>query len=272
MGEQFDPAWEYWAPSEEMAELMDHEASSFPVRAVSGIAALISCFVDSGDDSTSRTAISGLRFGSNPKRINHPYLREAHARRERIRDVNPRSLRCPPQARPPRQILPCRVCRCGSLFRPRRHGARWCSIECWGEHKFEGRGRHARLDPRTCPHCRVVFRPWCSKTKYCSMSCSMKTQWLNGKVPPRHRDPGKLAQFRLMYLRGDRMTDIGLAIGIENIVTLKRYRATLNLPPRPCGNSVKAKADWLEMVRSLLPVKSQDDFPPPHPAKGLRSR
>lgn len=156
---ELDPAWEYWVPDEEIAEVLAE-------RSRGGY-----CLIT--DRRLRKEDNEGLRFGQgNPDRFSFRLARERPER----------------EARAPAW----RYCKgCGHAFRPRRASHRYCHISC-----FPRRGRQRRVADRQCRQCGIVFRPREAARAYCSMACVAQSQvkatpviaggcaWCGGPIPP----------------------------------------------------------------------------------------
>src|SRR5690606_2590178 len=73
-----------------------------------------------------------------------------------------------------RASLPARQCgNCAKPFKPGKHHARYCSLECNIEAQAKkGKAeRAARLEPRPCLECGEVFEPRTMRNLLCSKMC-----------------------------------------------------------------------------------------------------
>lgn len=136
MALEFDPAWEYYAHTDEMEDYWASVPGCPPMAAVSD-------FRMAGRE--------GLRLGRG-----NPDSYEPRLARDRWR------------WRPDRPEIPPRPCgTCRRVFRPDRKGRRYCSADCVPR---PGRAR-VRPDSRGCGHCGKAFAPNKVRSVYCSRSC-----------------------------------------------------------------------------------------------------
>lgn len=155
MPEEFDPAWEYWTPDPEIAELLDPPAGGLDALGVNPLR--------SADAETP----TGFRFGvGNPDRFT------AWVKGERT-------------PKPPPVVIPEVECgRCGKTFCPDRPGRRYCSVGCSSPAVAESR-RVERLGDG-CPVCGQPVPP-SAKSGPPRRFCSRRCQTIQSKRTARSR-------------------------------------------------------------------------------------
>ena len=160
MPEAFDPAWEYWEPDPEIAELLAEE---------SDCDADWRLFPDPLERRLDRGAVLGLRFGSmrSMRAIDHPWLRLA-----RPRYAEPCESGC--------QRVECQWC--GREFLERRpQMGRCCSWRCGV--LYRARQRRLRPDSATCRVCGNVFAPKRCEQVLCSRPCASQLGASKVRIP-----------------------------------------------------------------------------------------
>jgi hypothetical protein len=204
VGIYIDPAWEYWEPDPEIAEVLHH---SQRLRLVDLMY----------DWRMQKHRAGGIRFGNgNPDGFGGK--------------LAPKRLK--PERESPRPA----ICKgCGRLFQPDRFSRKHCSSAC-----YKQPGRDRVLPDVTCEACGVVFRPREAGQRFCNKSCFGKSR---PRLPPtsgpsvREIDTGL---FTRLYLGGASRDEIMDRLGISE-KSVKRWRARLNLPARPSGNHSRSK-------------------------------
>lgn len=210
MPEDFDPAWEYWEPDPEIAELLVEAESR------SGPSVLDRVLVQFRDDNGGGLASipDGLRIGNpnagffregresppkptKPKKSSKPlgrlryYSQKCVGCRDRFTSFGaPRPFCCVKcldlfiaknQGRlksPPKRLKPrsCLSPECRRVFRPSHWFRVYCSHPCYVTHAKPG---CARVLPDTpCEFCRVLFRPDHATDRYCGRHCASNAQRL----------------------------------------------------------------------------------------------
>lgn len=193
MAMDFDPAWEYWMPDPEVAELLAESGLRCGINRIDQ--AFMCDELPSG-----RSLYVGVRFGrGNPNFF-----------RGRLRPLRPRVPR--PES-PDRLIYRPRCRQCGERFwssridkpycsaycrqQPRRATCKWCGREfrrttarrfctqdCarahfvarWHE-THPNNGSMRQLPDRNCARCGVFFRPSCRDHRHCSQACGWAGAW-----------------------------------------------------------------------------------------------
>lgn len=134
---EIDERWEYWCPSEEIAEAVGDGRSV-------GFGGL----PRSKCGRTGRFVADGFRFGKGSP------------------DSDPTRLAPPRFERPDR--LPLRRCRhCSRFFTPTRKDHVYCEFRCSADGRV--------LPPKPCERCGVEFKPDSSARRFCSTACHAAT-------------------------------------------------------------------------------------------------
>ncbi len=213
MPEALDPAWEYWTPDPEIAEVM-----GIPVP--SGFDGILTF----SEDSRGQNRPSGMRFGRGdpdsgkfflaPDRTaSHPSRPCDHCR-EFFEPARSNSRYCSPSCRGLDRLASPRPCAtCGTTFEPRFGRARYCSRHC------VPRADQRVLPDIPCGGCGVMFRPLSYRAKYCSRTCVPWGSWVRSADRP-CRECGEPCR------RGKTFCS-------SHCFATNRWRLTLNLSPRP---------------------------------------
>lgn len=171
---EFEAAWEYFVPSEEMLEAFGDQERSPKIS-------------DLFDPRDKERAGQGFVFGrgdpnyyrshigpEKPCRVREYRHQERHCKQcfRKFHPLRPTTAYCSKTcagAARRNGLYEERPClECGRLFRPRKSTSRCCSTSCAGRY----RGRK-----RPCLHCGRVFHPQRKEVLHCSKSCTTKTRW-----------------------------------------------------------------------------------------------
>lgn len=197
MGVEFDPAWEYWTPSDpEVAEILA-EAAKLDGFGRLGVEERRS--LRSG-------ALTGVRFGrGNPDFF---VARFGPPRPERTRETVQRR-KCPG---------------CERVWQPDRNSRLYCSLDC---RPYPGSKR--KLEPVNCKGCSKKIWRTHQRQKYCSLQCVPPPPPKPVKANGFDRET-----LRLMYERGDPMADIE-AVFNAGRKTIRKTLKQIGAKMRPAG-------------------------------------
>jgi hypothetical protein len=234
MPEIFDPAWEYYTPMPEVAELFDR-AGECPAlarlgwdRQRQGPAPGVQ-FTTSPNGYRSRLAPARVvlaRAGptrADCRRCGWPFLtRPGRPGRYCSRACYEQAVRRATDRRPAHRLARPSTCRtCAKSFHPWTPGAVYCSRACYE------RGRV--LLPKPCRACGRPFRPDESARQFCSRACSPK-------IATRPTPAAVLGEFARLWVAGRPVAELVRRFGV-NRATLTNWRRALALDPRPRGGA-----------------------------------
>ncbi len=247
MPEEFDPAWEYWEPNPEIAEVM----------ARNGVAEGFDAVIDCREDGRGLRRADGIRFGrGNPDFARFHLAPECPTadrlqprvcpacRFEFVPDRSSRiycSNRCYVRRGRERELPDAHNCeRCAAPFRPTRRGHWFCSLKCHNDRQRDDAaemrrfyqsappgpiGRPRVLDDIECPGCGDLFRPVASDTVHCSHSCALRCSPI---YRPKRIDDERLTK---LYLAGYTLAEIAREFGVT-ATAIRSARKRLGLPRR----------------------------------------
>jgi hypothetical protein len=142
MPEELDPAWEYWTPDPEIAEILA-EASRLSGFALLGV-----------EESHAKKLAGNVGFYFGRGNPNYYRSREARERPEVVRESKCRDVSC---------------LGCGVAFRQSRPNLMCCSREC--AHEVAAETRRVRAAEWTCERCGKWFEPNRVGQVFCSPAC-----------------------------------------------------------------------------------------------------
>lgn len=195
-----DPAWEYFVPCDEVADLFRTTGALPRMSLLAQVA---------GEREFAAGYNLGFRLGSGNPNGNFQF-----------RLARPKA---PPREAPRQRVCPS----CGELFYPRRPAQKHCGDRCYGR---PGRVRELP-ESLACGGCGKPFRPAQATQTLCGPSC-------RGKAGAAARNPKQDAakeDFRRRYEAGEKVADAAAALGVS-LPTVKRWRREMGLAARPAGN------------------------------------
>ena len=232
----FDPAWEYWEPDPEIAQVMYCCQSRG------------SLLDDLWSDTRNDGYILGMRFGRGNPNKGGFHLARPRSRKELACQTcgdlfvprNPDHIYCSQECK----RVECE--QCGELFAPRSKHSRFCTLSCarkcmpfYHRGNPNAKGRPRYLLDVTCANCCKVFRPVAAIVKYCSLSCASRDKARRG-VYLKLRLDVDVDEFSKMWMSGASRKDIQEHFGISE-PSVKRLRKRFNLPSRASGNHSRSK-------------------------------